>query len=201
MKQLIGLALMAMSALAHAGVTYTYTGSSTNLIPTPNGPDHITLSFTVAAALFPNSVYNIGVSASSETLSWAVSDAMGYINVSNGPLQPISIATYPGLIEGGGIYACALPCFGGAVQTNAQGGIFRWNLIAPNIVSYNTLGLGSIDGVTPYPVFGVNTLNGTTGSWSVSPVPEPSTWVLMMAGSALSLLVPGRNGRQPGGRS
>lgn len=190
MKRLIGgVALMCMSALAHAGVTYTYIGSSKNTIPTPNGPDHITLSFTVAAALLPNAVYNIGVSAGTDTLSWSVSDAMGYINVTNGPLQPISIATYPGLIEGGGLYACVLPCFGGAVQTNAQGGIFRWNLIAPNIVSYSTPGLGSIDVVSPSPVFGVNTLNGATGTWTVSPVPEPRPENLFIAGLPLVLML------------
>jgi hypothetical protein len=186
---------VAAASVSASGATYTYHSSPTNPLTGSPGPgltDSLTLSFDAPFTLAPDSVYNISMIAGPIAISsWSASDTFYGISLS-GSGSPIFLVPYPGLIEGGALGACTDPsigCFGGGIQTDGHGQIIQWNLVADaapsdgflTFITFNTPGLGSLDGLVSLEISEASVLNKQAGSWS-GPVPEPATWGLMILG-------------------
>jgi hypothetical protein len=192
------IVLLFLDAPSQATVVYTYTSSSSNLLYVYDQPDTgltgdtITISFRIASPLAPDSTYDISVVRSAEYVtSWVATDTrFGFHLI--GDHAWLSVVPSPGVIEGGALYQCDLDqgtCFGGAVQTNSHGQIYLWNLLAASeggshlsFITCNTPDLGSIDALGFGASLEFNTLNGPTGTWAETAVPEPSARAMMLIG-------------------
>ena len=161
---------------------------------TPIGPDnYLTISFTVANSLLPNTTYNISVSPSSgKVSSWAASDMLHGFHITGGN-DSISMVPYSGGLGGVTLSECGAwtSCFGGAIYTDEFSNVAQWNLVASDpidgasFITYNSPYLTTAtDAISAPNIFEL----GPNGSWSKSgsivdpvpvPVPEPSSITLL----------------------
>jgi hypothetical protein len=166
---------------AHADTVYTYTGTDFTTAQAPfTSSDSITGSFTVTTPLADS----LSLAAVSFT-SYSFFD--GVDTLTNLNSFPMSNSNSP---------------LGFAVSTNASGNIIAWyidiqgnpgtSVANDNISTYDNGPPGTFDFVGNCPIVcdagaSVAFNDGAPGTWAVStvsPVPEPSTWAMMILGFA-----------------
>jgi hypothetical protein len=201
LPMLLAAIMPCLAPSVRAQVTYTYTGSPFTYVGT-YGTDvtHISGSFSLASALPPNYTYLLTPDTIGGTiLNYSFTDGRDTLTMAN-------YATSNSLGYGSGQ---SHPTF--AVTTGSSGQITAWdlNILSPaawinlyNVTNptmwtsdpvYSTLfneGTTPVDGIVANPSapYNANAVP-SSGSWSVSGIPEPSTYAALFGLAALGFAV------------
>ena len=197
-----------LTTSARAQVTYTYTGTPFTYlwnIGTGPGVTNISGYFEVASALAPNETFLLTPSA---FLNYSFTDGRYTVNLAN---YAISNSL------GYGAVGYSYPTF--AVSTGASGQLTSWDLNILSSSAYiNTSNVvpsslwssdpvyatlwdegDPLDVVVANPSQAYNAYNNNSaGSWSVSGIPEPSTYAALFGLAALGFAACRRRQRQQG---
>jgi hypothetical protein len=195
-RLLVGLAALAIAGVASAQVTYTYRGNSFDSIAnsgvgTPyTASDFVSGSFTVASAL-TNGSYSF--TASTPSFSYSFSDGVYNFNSATDQLETsVDVTVASGAISS---WAIVLE----TTNNNPISGL-------ANMASYNLPGILVSDIGALYALnvpgdstsgetgaFDFGRMDGNPGTWTVSPIPEPSTYAMLLSGLAVLGFVLRRN--------